>query len=350
MSQDEINRREWLQVIAASGAALLIRDISLRVPFEINNDLLDQIRPFAPLIVLHPREKYWPMDPMNFIRRARLRHHRSGASDQGYNKARGRHGEWVTGDENSAEYYNIPVDVIDGLAAHGGKNRRPYDENAGSHLNVFLETDGNEDGHHDPTNHVPAFVHIHGRPSQHGRFYIQFFLFYGYNDSTLDANDSLLREGCLPFLPPVPLSFSHQGDWEYVVVEVRNGNLYSAGLSAHGGIHFYPRDTLQVQDNHPIIYAAKGTHAMYPTPGRYRACTDLADRGYQWETGQKLRLLAEQPWRHFAGAWGKVGAGVLGKGRSDTTGPLGPWFKRYPDVVQHRSPPPAETHGPGGHH
>lgn len=76
---------------------------------------------FAPLVQLHSNEEYFPMDPMEFIHSPRFRHHRAFAEDQGYTKAAQ---EWRTNDSHHRNYYDIPVDFIDGHGVHSsGKNR-----------------------------------------------------------------------------------------------------------------------------------------------------------------------------------------------------------------------------------
>lgn len=278
--------------------------------------LIDHVARYAPIVRLHPNESYFPMDPLEFIRHSRFRRHYDGflvfgSADHGYDREARR---WFRTNSHHPRFYNIPVTVINGWRAQGGRTRRPYDRNAVSEEEglVFLETRDNVRGHRNPTNRIPVFFRIHGDP-QSNHYWIQFFLFYGYNDSR-----------------HLGLSWSHQGDWEHVIVEVREQNFVWVGLNRHTRITWHRRADLGRRREQPIVYAARGTHALYPTPGRFNVIADIAatdftaNGGDEWDTSKRVRPLASQPWRDFAGAWGEVGEGPV------TTGPSGPAFKAFP--------------------
>ena len=99
---------------------------------------------------------------------------------------------------------------------------------------------------------------------------------------------------------------SHVGDWEHVTVRL----MWSYGvltgwllqpvqmyISAHdfGGIYDWAT-TPKINDSHPIVYSAWGSHGVWLTPGRHRYdevchpwpwCTDLVDwtsEGTAWDT------------------------------------------------------------------
>jgi hypothetical protein len=262
---------------------------------------------FAPLIQLHSGEEYFPMDPMEFLRSSRFRHHRGFRSDQGYTKAAE---EWRTNDSHHRNYYDIPVAVVDSYGPHpDGKNRRPRDDNSGDDFNVFLQPRGEPSGDRFPTGRIPVFVHAKRdtcASSKSADYVIQYWWFFGYNDG--------------------PSSQNHQGDWEHATAVVRDDQLLGAYLAAHGRATFFDRSDLEpVQRDQVVVYVAKGSHAAYPSAGVHGAFgTDLTDNGgAQWDTSQYVVPLRDRPWKRFAGAWGEVGV------FADTTGPLGPWHKRY---------------------
>ncbi|MBK8096284.1 MAG: Vps62-related protein [Planctomycetes bacterium] len=275
-------------------------------PNALSRDLTPaEIALYAPVVYLHPLENWFPMDPAEFIRRARFRHHRGWQSDQGFHRITQ---QWVTTNSHAAEYYDIPNNVLAAYTLHGnGENRRPRDSNCGDSYNVFLETDANQAGVADPNRTVPVFYTYRRDGSWHK---IQYWWFFGYNQT------------------PVP-GIAHQGDWEHVTVHVYNGAARSVYFAAHEGGTTRQAGGFAVVGRRPVVYLAAGTHAAYWTSGLQSypiglglSFVDFTGTGRRWETALNLRPLATQPWKDFAGAWGEVGN--LGT----TTGPLGPWFKR----------------------
>lgn len=259
-----------------------------------------QIASFAPIVRLHPNEAYMPMDPMLFVQLSRFRHHRSLQSDQGFNKVTG---VWDTTDSHAAQYYDIPVAVVNAYALNtNGTNRRPRDPNSGSSWNVFLQPVGAPTGHQFPGGVVPVFYHYR-RQLAAGLHEIQYWWFFGYNDSLA--------------------SFNHQGDWEHVTVQVSSGRVVGTYFAAHNGGVYHTVPQMTMMGGRPVVYVARGSHAAYATAGSHFGGLDqTADGGYQWDVATRLLPLAAQPWKDFAGAWGEVG------NLDTTTGPLGPWHKR----------------------
>jgi hypothetical protein len=257
----------------------------------------------APLLLLHPQEDCFPVDPVEFVQRSRFRHHRSAGKDDGWSKSRNG---WVRNNDRTPDYYDIPLAVINSFGLHSnGKNRRPRDKNSGHDKDVFLQPDGVTTGAGDFNGRVPAFYWHDQQKSQ-----LQFWFFYGYNRG--------FNEG--------PFRINHQGDWEHVRVHLSGDTATGMELSAHGRRTYHPANQLRQVGGRFAAYVAKGTHAMYPSAGDFRhdgvAVDHTADGGPAWETWRALQSLEAQPWRDYAGAWGEVGE------LADTTGPLGPWHKR----------------------
>ena len=279
------------------------------------------IRSLAPVLRLHPDEKYNPMDPEEFIRLSRFRHHKSWGKDQGYNRVTKK---WVTSNSHSSSYYNVPVSYINRFKSWtNGENRRPRDSNRGDKWNVFLEPKGKPAGENNPNGLVPVFyyaktVDTTKIPEIIRKMYnikaekydkIQYWWFFGYNDG--------------PGLGGVD---NHQGDWEHVTCKVKNNRLIKAYFAQHGTTREVSRSKLKWTNGRFIVYSAIGSHGSYESAGSFPlilgASDETANGGCQWDTSLLLKKLNNQPWRDFAGAWGQVGQ------FAHTTGPLGPWYKR----------------------
>jgi hypothetical protein len=263
---------------------------------------------YAPVVVFHPAEGFFPEDPLTFIKASRFRHHKSSARDQGYSKARGG---WVTTNSRDAEYFDIPVSVINSFTMENGRNRVPRHSNAGPRFNVFLQPEGRPTGNAAPEGQVPVFWRVRSVSGGEITHLIEYWFFFAYNDG--------------------PLKFNHQGDWEGIHVGLRNGVPIFCSLTHHGAVTRVPYGELEKitrsGSERVVVFCAKGSHAFYKAPGDYPirlGTSDSTGRGRSWDTSRKLLPLAEQPWKDYAGAWGEIGDPWWG---SDTSGPLGPWWK-----------------------
>jgi len=263
----------------------------------------------APILMFHPQEVYMPMDPLKFIKKSRLRRHLVSNRDQGYHKVQKK---WKTSNSQHSNYYDIPVEFINGKNFRldgNGKNRRPKDPDSSDKWQVFLQPKDKPKGAAQPTGVVPAFYYVRKsglEPNSREVDLIQYWWFIGYNDGFLSQN--------------------HQGDWEHASAVLLNGTFIGAFMSAHGKSKFCPQKDLDFVQSHFIAYCAKGSHASYPKTGTFHFGTDVtAKNGVEWQTNKNLKPLESQPWKEYAGAWGEVGQ------IKDTTGPLGPWYKRWSD-------------------
>jgi hypothetical protein len=184
-------------------------------------------------------------------------------------------------------------------------------------------------------------VYAHVKPSSYVRasdhlaaaYDIQIWFFYAYNIGTA--------------------GFNHEADWEHVTVSVSADlEIVSMYFAEHsGGVRVDHSSQLRWADaTHPIVYAARGTHASYPAAGAHitRALTDRAyEGGPHWQTwknfvnlGERGRILNNQTWARYDGLWGQNGWFEI------TSGPVGPMFNRrwgiegseypLPTVAKHR--------------
>lgn len=267
-------------------------------------------------VKMHSEDPYFPMNPVDYIHLSRLRRHVKGGTDYGYNKSTNT---FVKGDSHSSEYYDIPLGVIMNQHTPYGKyelmNLRPHDPYSFGEGEVFLQPDDHLTGDSDPNYRVPCIVHYASESS------ISYWFFFGYDYAKALAGT---------------LSFSHQGDWECVTVNLdEEGRIESASLSCHTGANNHPASELEIvhgKKDELIVYCAKGSHAFYNKPGTYnlfklfglKIADDHADNmGYDWVATNCVVSLTDnsQVWKYFAGAWGEVGE------HAATTGPLGPWQK-----------------------
>jgi len=274
------------------------------------------------IVRMNSRETYFPMNPIDFIHASRFREEVDGGADNGWSKS---YGGFVEG-SNSHNYpdnYDIPVSIINSYKTSSPStvNLRPMDDKRDPNRHgVFLEPDNNLVGDLNPSGAVPVFRY----PSLDGTK-IQYWLFYGYDNAEISAG----------------IGLSHQGDWEnFIINKNSSGSLVSITLSQHTNSQTVPiaQVITSVTNNIPTItiYSAYGTHAMYPAIGNYNYGTDHCDNGYQYAVTDYALDLILQPWRDYAGAWGEVGI------RKETTGPLGPWYKRSfagPEPVKPPLPP-----------
>lgn len=264
---------------------------------------------FAPIVLLHPEDTHFPMHPREFISQSRFRHHITWGRDEGYNK---NAKDWIKTNARTPRehYYDIPVEFINSYGLQNGKNRRPRDKNNGDKWNVFLQPDGNPVGISEPNGEVPVFYCQ--KVQDDGKVFHQYWFFFGYNPS---------------------LALRHQGDWEDFTAVTQDNRLVEAYFSAHGDRRIVTLQELELEGEQVKVYCAKGSHALYPRAGSF-ASNDIlralgwetdktATGGYKWNTSRNMELLSEQPWKDYAGAWGEVG------NINATTGPLGPWYKRW---------------------
>lgn len=128
---------------------------------------------------------------------------------------------------------------------------------------------------------------------------------------------------------------NHVGDWEHSLVRFYNGKPIIVWMSAHGGGGGYYYNNLEkypLDQKHPIIFSATGTHANYASVGQhphdlpYNILSDFTDRGPLWNpsrnylgytydgtkvypgnnTSHKGRELEYGNWLAFDGHWGDM--------------------------------------------
>jgi hypothetical protein len=144
-------------------------------------------------------------------------------------------------------------------------------------------------------------VYGHARKDGKGRLWLQYWLFYYYNDFQLVG--ALLGGG------------RHEGDWE--LVQIRLGADEKPELtvcSQHKTAEARSwADTSKVRDT-PLIYIARGSHANYFTAGSHFTGTwfDQADgKGPKIDPTLEVVLDNDPKWMHWPGHWGDTQPGFL---------------------------------------
>ena len=162
-----------------------------------------------------------------------------------------------------------------------------------------------------------VYVHV---VNSGGYTVVQYWLFYAYNNGQL--ND-------------------HQGDIEVVEIFLEGSEPKTALYSQHfAGENAAWADVEKVDNTHPVVYVAQGSHANYfrPYQGKIGLENDIV--GSDGKTimpnelthhmlGETGSHSPEQSWLDFAGRWGYWGTDeevMLGM-----AGPFGPGFKQNRD-------------------
>lgn len=242
---------------------------------------------FAPLVRLHEKESLMPMDATRFIERSVLRYDHEGfcrgeepvadpvdprrlgkGSDDPY-----RHADVEPGKPSST-----PVSC----PGHADKERATTDSEARFALDPPEEVrKGDGTG-------APVYWEFHKHKTDPARSAYVYWFFYAYNK---------LNPGN-----------RHEGDWERVAVQLRDGEPQAVTFAKHGSDPCSVKwSDLNPTDGHPTVYAALGSHGSYATEGLHRVSLTVdrtSDGGAEWRTWDKVRPLDGEPWWGYAGWWG----------------------------------------------
>ena len=128
----------------------------------------------------------------------------------------------------------------------------------------------------------------------------------------------------------------HEADLEHITVEVdkKSGNMLRVFYGSHcpeDGTWVSSKD-VPIQNNKIVVYVAKGSHGLYPTPGYvhrfYGFANDLTSEDIGWTPKVQRIHLETDPqfnpnvdgWIYFKGRWGWDGiCSIIDKG----------WFQRF---------------------
>lgn len=151
--------------------------------------------------------------------------------------------------------------------------------------------------------------------------------------------------------PSVAAATAYEGDWKWirVLLKSRAGEDEYAPIAVRYGVRsrYMPwrrvaKAGVAPQATHPSIFVARGSHALYPRPGRYDRPVTIGERRVAladeargcpdciaWRSWRSLKEAREQPWYGYGGAWGEsLGWGGAAAGLGPT-----PWGEATKDKL-----------------
>ena len=333
---------------------------------------------YAPYVVLHPKEKFYPLGTDQFVAYSRLRFAHDLCPDHGvtdffqidalalgsgvYEERQLARGCFPTGRVYKSDELTRPDDESEAKSTdlHEGFFLDLYDKcRSGLTPNGVCVGDK---GYVSPTPYGPG--PYQGPPvsySFHDSRFITYWFMYGFNKpATWPLVNGILGDHRVfkgGFVD------EHEGEWERITIQLDSTN-HAVGVwyfSHFCQPAFYtwpgvgsapPEQIAPLREQHPLVYSANGSHASYArvgtglfdceenVAGNLVNPQDETGEGAQWRTWQgSLVNVVRQDWyaanigRGFGGAWGEVGStrkGVV-KAPAINTGPLGPpWKYAFP--------------------
>lgn len=288
-------------------------------------DAFAQAVRFAPALRFHTQERHLPASPDDFRRSSRFRKSRTRQSDEGWERGVG----WNPSDSEDARFYDIPWASIAGqsLKRYGPGPFLPHPERTLRPRNSFFS---GVDGLF--LERRAASIHdSSGNPASGRRVRAPLFIDVAH----LASYDPPLVKLLYWFFYELNWwygIYTHQGDWEHVTWIWTADEFKTAGRPrwAYFAQHVWGKvvdfEKLQfvgAAREHPRAFVDRNGHPTADVafrPARYSVV---------WETWRDpMEWVPHSDWRDFAGAWGEVGL------RPDTTGPLGPLFKRNGDKIR----------------
>ncbi|XP_063222194.1 uncharacterized protein LOC134530861 [Bacillus rossius redtenbacheri] len=287
------------------------------------------VRRWAPLVWLHPEERFLPLSVPEFLQHVEAR---GGDSEAGF---------------------LVAHQPLDSLLANGTSFLHGRDPSSGDGVPVYaLVRRCNGSGDDQPLS-----------------FHVTYWMFYPYSEGkpvcTLLGLLPLpqLRGRCLGSR----LQFGgHVGDWEHLSLLFQgSGPPTQMYVSAHDAGAYYVFDAassgfvlerqevrrgvlqrpafparveLAAPRGHPELFAARGSHGLWAQPGRHQYVAvprlhDEAGRGAPWRTWRRLQLVgdSEPRWMAYRGRWGNPRSGCHPLARRlcrSSDGPTGIPLKR----------------------
>lgn len=245
---------------------------------------LELARDFVPYFRMHPQDIYVPMRMQTALEHAVCYSGPNAAQQDCSPGLLG--GSWVNDDDSYIDFHGWPGG---GLNASGSSHKY-YNDN-------LRQTAAN-----DPV------VYARVIPVGSNRTVIQYWLYYYYN--------SWGHQGGLP-------GALHEGDWELVqvVLDANKQPLYAA-YAQHFGLNYTDlkgaskkewndlKPGLSIENGHPIVYPALGSHASYFGPYKYLYNFDQSaseTAALVKPTVYLLQPTTNDPWVYYKGKWGQKG-------------------------------------------
>ncbi|XP_012157362.1 uncharacterized protein LOC101454802 isoform X2 [Ceratitis capitata] len=198
---------------------------------------------------------------------------------------------------------------------------------------------------------IPISSHVNGKGKM-PKFHVTYWMFYPYSQGKTMCTLSLGPLGSIPF--PAVYGFclgsrkdigSHIGDWEHMslyftgesepeamYVSAHDAGAYYSYNRLTGSFEFQKQETrkgilqrpnfpktVTTFNNHPVLFAAKGSHGLWTAPGKHRFVKvarlyDINGFGTPWNTWKSVQISYENlksygralipSWLSFKGKWG----------------------------------------------
>jgi hypothetical protein len=199
--------------------------------------------------------------------------------------------------------------------------------------------------HRGSTDRQDWVLYGHVSPASSGRYVVQYWQLYAYNNSLATIN--------------------HEGDWEHSAVIVDAAEEpQQLVYFRHGHTRTVDADDAEWYGNHHVTYSAKGSHSQYrgreadggcdadSIPDDAQGLADHCSQGIAWNSwqpsfggvvnvGEKAHPLNGANWLRYSGLWGEVG--LMADVVTYTSGPRGP---AYQSAAWNWKPGPAPTPPP----
>ncbi len=283
--------RATLLLLLSACATLLV---SSPLPAMERSEQLAIATKFAPLIYLHPSEKYFPSDVESFVKKTKLLHP-DGSASPALDLA-------SLGELASKSPDGLRQSYLTTLEALSG----PYDSK-----DFFAGQDPSKA-------EVPVYVFITDVHDDGALnvFNAQYSTFYPYNGGKNACPSVAPADHC--FAERVIIG-NHVGDWEALTIQFRNGEPAYVRVGAHNTDRFgktYERGDAELEwrGDHPVVYSALESHGVWGTADKQQYLTlptgdklsDYTGRGSEWHTWKALVPVDpdQTAWFKYKGRWG----------------------------------------------
>jgi hypothetical protein len=151
------------------------------------------------------------------------------------------------------------------------------------------------------------------KSDRHGKLWLQYWLWYFYNDYRLTANVGL-----------------HEGDWEMVQFRLGDDGVPDyAVYNQHRKAQRRPWDRVEKDKDNPdaaLVYVARGSHASYFEPGVHptEVWADVCDGGRRGAPARLENVGDATPWARWPGHWGDTKP----RNATESDSPTGPGRKK----------------------
>lgn len=303
--------RAWAMVGVAASASVALVACGPEKPKEYTGaepsqaSAADAAR-FAPLVRLHKKESLMPMDATRFIERSVLRFDHDGGFCRDEEPVADPVDPRLLGLRTKEPYRHKDVELGKpsskpmSCPGHGERERASTEVGAGFYLDPPKELRKGEGPG------APVYWEYHKHKTDPARTAYVYWFFYPYNK---------LSPGNM-----------HEGDWERVAVQLRDGKPEAVTFAKHGNDPCsVPWSDLKPSGGHPTVYSALGSHGSYPTVGYHRVLATFdrtSEDGVEWHTWDHVRPVDREPWWGYAGWWGAQ------KHVNGFNGPMGPYPTR----------------------